>query len=33
MSCRVAVNGFGRIGRNHLRCLLERGLLRMRHPA
>jgi glyceraldehyde 3-phosphate dehydrogenase len=27
MSYRVAVNGFGRIGRNYLRCLLERGLL------
>lgn len=27
MSYRVAINGFGRIGRNYLRCLLERGLL------
>jgi glyceraldehyde 3-phosphate dehydrogenase len=27
MVYRVAVNGFGRIGRNYLRCLLERGLL------
>jgi glyceraldehyde 3-phosphate dehydrogenase len=27
MSYRVAVNGFGRIGRNYLRCLLERGLM------
>jgi glyceraldehyde 3-phosphate dehydrogenase len=27
MSYRVAVNGFGRIGRNYLRCVLERGLL------
>jgi glyceraldehyde 3-phosphate dehydrogenase len=27
MTYRVAVNGFGRIGRNYLRCLLERGLL------
>jgi glyceraldehyde 3-phosphate dehydrogenase len=26
MSYRVAINGFGRIGRNYLRCLLERGL-------
>ena len=27
MSYRVAINGFGRIGRNYLRCVLERGLL------
>src|SRR5690606_2965388 len=27
MSYRVAVNGFGRIGRNYVRCVLERGLL------
>jgi glyceraldehyde 3-phosphate dehydrogenase len=27
MSYRVAINGSGRIGRNYLRCLLERGLL------
>lgn len=27
MSYRVAVNGFGRIGRDYLRCVLERGLL------
>jgi glyceraldehyde 3-phosphate dehydrogenase len=27
MSYRVAINGFGRIGRAYLRCLLERGLL------
>jgi glyceraldehyde 3-phosphate dehydrogenase len=27
MSYRVAINGFGRIGRNYIRCLLERGLL------
>ena len=27
MSYRVAVNGFGRIGRNYVRCLLERGLV------
>src|SRR5262245_14540004 len=27
MTFRVAVNGFGRIGRNYLRCVLERGLL------
>jgi len=27
MSYRVAINGFGRIGRNYLRCLLERDLL------
>jgi glyceraldehyde 3-phosphate dehydrogenase len=27
MSYRVAINGFGRIGRNYLRCLAERGLL------
>ena len=27
MSYRVAINGFGRIGRNYLRCLLDRGLL------
>jgi glyceraldehyde 3-phosphate dehydrogenase len=26
MTYRVAINGFGRIGRNYLRCLLERGL-------
>jgi glyceraldehyde 3-phosphate dehydrogenase len=26
MQYRVAINGFGRIGRNYLRCLLERGL-------
>src|SRR5688572_129825 len=26
MSYRVAINGFGRIGRNYQRCLLERGL-------
>jgi glyceraldehyde 3-phosphate dehydrogenase (phosphorylating) len=26
MQFRVAVNGFGRIGRNYVRCLLERGL-------
>src|SRR4029453_6874026 len=26
MPYRVAINGFGRIGRNYLRCLLERGL-------
>lgn len=26
MSYRVAVNGFGRIGRTYVRCLLERGL-------
>ncbi len=27
MSYRVAINGFGRIGRDYLRCVLERGLL------
>jgi glyceraldehyde 3-phosphate dehydrogenase len=27
MSYRVAINGFGRIGRGYIRCLLERGLL------
>ena len=27
MSHRVAINGFGRIGRGYIRCLLERGLL------
>jgi glyceraldehyde 3-phosphate dehydrogenase len=27
MQLRIAVNGFGRIGRNYVRCLLERGLL------
>jgi glyceraldehyde 3-phosphate dehydrogenase len=27
MNYRVAINGFGRIGRNYLRCVLERGLL------
>ncbi|HEU4425991.1 MAG TPA: type I glyceraldehyde-3-phosphate dehydrogenase, partial [Pilimelia sp.] len=27
MTYRIAINGFGRIGRNTLRCLLERGLL------
>jgi len=27
MTYRVAINGFGRIGRNYLRCVLERGLL------
>jgi glyceraldehyde 3-phosphate dehydrogenase len=27
MQYRVAVNGFGRIGRNFVRCVLERGLL------
>jgi glyceraldehyde 3-phosphate dehydrogenase len=27
MQFRIAVNGFGRIGRNYVRCLLERGLL------
>jgi glyceraldehyde 3-phosphate dehydrogenase len=27
MNHRVAINGFGRIGRNYLRCVLERGLL------
>ncbi|HEX6497493.1 MAG TPA: type I glyceraldehyde-3-phosphate dehydrogenase [Micromonosporaceae bacterium] len=27
MNYRVAINGFGRIGRNYLRCLLDRGLL------
>jgi glyceraldehyde 3-phosphate dehydrogenase len=27
MTYRVAVNGFGRIGRDYLRCVLERGLL------
>jgi glyceraldehyde 3-phosphate dehydrogenase len=27
MSYRVAINGFGRIGRNYLRCVLDRGLL------
>jgi glyceraldehyde 3-phosphate dehydrogenase len=26
MSYRIAINGFGRIGRNYVRCLLERGL-------
>jgi len=26
MTYRVAINGFGRIGRNYLRCLLDRGL-------
>jgi glyceraldehyde 3-phosphate dehydrogenase len=26
MTYRVAINGFGRIGRNYLRCVLERGL-------
>ena len=26
MQLNVAVNGFGRIGRNYVRCLLERGL-------
>src|SRR5262245_36175563 len=27
MTYQVAINGFGRIGRNYLRCVLERGLL------
>src|SRR5688572_16462316 len=27
MTYRVAINGLGRIGRNYVRCLLERGLL------
>jgi glyceraldehyde 3-phosphate dehydrogenase len=27
MTMRIAVNGLGRIGRNYVRCLLERGLL------
>jgi len=27
MQLNIAVNGFGRIGRNYVRCLLERGLL------
>jgi glyceraldehyde 3-phosphate dehydrogenase len=27
MDFRVAINGFGRIGRNYVRCVLERGLL------
>jgi glyceraldehyde 3-phosphate dehydrogenase len=27
MNYRVAINGFGRIGRSYVRCLLERGLL------
>ncbi|WP_213454870.1 type I glyceraldehyde-3-phosphate dehydrogenase [Rhizomonospora bruguierae] len=27
MSYRIAINGFGRIGRDYLRCLLDRGLL------
>ena len=27
MQFNIAVNGFGRIGRNYVRCLLERGLL------
>src|SRR2546421_6678710 len=27
MTYRVAINGFGRIGRDYLRCVLERGLL------
>jgi glyceraldehyde 3-phosphate dehydrogenase len=27
MNHRVAINGFGRIGRGYIRCLLERGLL------
>ena len=27
MSYRVAINGFGRIGRDYLRSVLERGLL------
>ena len=27
MQFRIAVNGFGRIGRNYVRCLVERGLL------
>jgi len=27
MTYRVAINGFGRIGRNYLRCVLERGLV------
>jgi glyceraldehyde 3-phosphate dehydrogenase (phosphorylating) len=27
MQFKIAVNGFGRIGRNYVRCLLERGLL------
>ena len=27
MTHRVAINGFGRIGRGYIRCLLERGLL------
>src|SRR3989440_11298234 len=26
MGYRVAINGFGRIGRDYLRCVLERGL-------
>jgi len=26
MTYRIAINGFGRIGRNYLRCLLERGM-------
>ncbi len=29
---RVAVNGFGRIGRNYVRCLIERGLLDRDRP-
>jgi glyceraldehyde 3-phosphate dehydrogenase len=27
MTHRIAINGFGRIGRSYLRCLLERGML------
>jgi glyceraldehyde 3-phosphate dehydrogenase len=27
MSCRVGINGFGRIGRSFVRCVVERGLL------
>jgi glyceraldehyde 3-phosphate dehydrogenase len=27
MQFRIAINGFGRIGRNYLRCLMERGVL------
>src|SRR5512139_4258798 len=27
MTYRIAINGFGRIGRNYLRCALQRGML------
>src|SRR5688572_30504912 len=27
MNYRIAINGFGRIGRDYLRCLLERGMI------